>query len=152
MKQFTIAMTCSGGTGIAGDYIADTKRKALTMAKKEHGDEWTYYVHKEKNIDMNKRHFFVAHYWNDDDNRLGAYTYHNEIQYGTEADALNFLKYVQRPENGGDHDWQIFWINTDRDDRKTPESIRAYIEAKGKELERLKETDYAAWLDLKNDC
>lgn len=36
MKQYSIWMTCSGGTAIAGDYIAETKRKALAMAKKEH--------------------------------------------------------------------------------------------------------------------
>jgi hypothetical protein len=72
------------------------------------------------------------------------------MRYGDEKDAEKYLKSVL--ENSDDKDWQIFWINTDRDDRKTPESIRADIELKRKEMELLKEGDYAAWLDLKNDC
>lgn len=54
-------MTCSGGTAIAGDYIAETKRKALATAKKENGDEWTYHVHEEKKIGLEGRHYFIAH-------------------------------------------------------------------------------------------
>lgn len=146
-------MTCSGGTLTAGDYIADTKRKALAMAKKEHGDEWTYYIWSEQKIGLEGRHYFIARYWNDVDNQLEffqAYSGDGRTRYGDEKDAEKDLKYALK--NSDHTDWQIFWINTDRDDRRTPESIRAYIEAKGEEQERLKETDYAAWVDLKNDC
>ena len=62
------------------------------------------------------------------------------------CDEKDAEKDLKRALKNSDHeDWQIFWINT-------PESIRVDIEAKGKELERLKETDYAAWLKVKNDC
>jgi hypothetical protein len=152
MKQYTIGMTCSGGSAIAGNYITDTKRKALAMAKKEHGDEWTYYIHEEKKIGLEGRHYFIARYWNDVDNQLEfdePYARIKSMRYGDEKDAEKHLKSVL--ENWDDKDWQIFWINTDRDERKTPESVRADIEAKGKELEHLKETDYAAWVDYKND-
>jgi hypothetical protein len=153
MTQYTIAMTCSGGTAIAGDYIAENKRKALAMAKKENGDEWTYYVHKEKKIGLKGRYYFIARYWNDEDNQLefdDPYVRIKSMRYGDEKDAEKYLKSVL--ENSDDKDWQIFWINTDRDDRKTPDSIRADIELKRKELELLKETDYDAWLKVKNDC
>jgi hypothetical protein len=139
-------MTCSGGTATAGDYIAETKRKALAMAKKEHGDEWTYYVHREQKIGLKGKYYFIARYWNDVDNQL---KYFEATKYGDEKDAEKDLKRALK--NSDHNDWQIFWIKTDRDDRKTPESIRADIEVKGKEIERLKETDYAAWVDLKND-
>ena len=43
-KKFTVAMTCSGGTAIAGEYIADDEADALAAALAEHGDEWTYYI------------------------------------------------------------------------------------------------------------
>ena len=41
-------MTCSGGTAIAGDYSAQCETDAIKAATDEHGDEWTYYVFKEK--------------------------------------------------------------------------------------------------------
>ena len=50
MKTYTVAMTCSGGTAMAGDYVAKTAKEALKMAEKERGDEWTYYIFKEKDI------------------------------------------------------------------------------------------------------
>jgi hypothetical protein len=150
MKQYTIGMTCSGGSAIAGNYITNTKRKALAMAKKEHGDEWTYYIHEEKKIGLEGRHYFIARYWNDADNQLEVFPeYKKQIKYGTEKSAdVELTKIIKKSKNDC---WQIFWINTDRDERKTPESVRADIEAKGKELEHLKETDYAAWVDYKND-
>lgn len=43
-KAYTVAMTCSGGTAIAGDYLAESEDAALKAAKVEHGDEWTYYI------------------------------------------------------------------------------------------------------------
>ena len=114
MKQYTIAMTCSGGTAIAGDYIAETKRKALAMAKKEHGDEWTYYVHREKKIGLEGRYYFIARYWNDVDNQLEYYSgWDDQIGYGVENDAEKDLEYALK--NSDYKDWQIFWINTDRD-------------------------------------
>jgi hypothetical protein len=150
MKQYTIGMTCSGGSAIAGNYITDTKRKALAMAKKEHGDAWTYYIHEEKKIGLEGRHYFIARYWNDVDNQLEFDSGWDQIEYGDDNDAEKALKkLIKKSEH---KDWQIFWINTDRDDRRTPDSIRADIEAKSKELETLKETDYVAWLKIKNDC
>ena len=152
MKQYTIWMTCSGGTAIAGDYIAETKRKALATAKKEHGDEWTYYVHEEKKIGLEGQHYFIARYWNNVDNQLTYYEdWRNFIRfrYGNKQKAEKELKTIKKKTQRDD--WQIFWINTDRDDRRTPESVRVYIEAKGEEMERLKETDYAAWLREMND-
>jgi hypothetical protein len=149
MKQYTIGMTCSGGSAIAGKYITDTKRKALAMAKKEHGDAWTYYIHEEKKIGLEGRHYFIARYWNDVDNQLEFDSGWDQIEYGDDNDAEKALKkLIKKSEH---KDWQIFWINTDRDDRRTPDSIRADIEAKSKELETLKETDYSAWVDFKND-
>ncbi len=44
ITKYTVAMTCSGGTAIAGEYIADNEADALTAALAEHGDEWTYYI------------------------------------------------------------------------------------------------------------
>lgn len=153
MTQYTIAMTCSGGTAIAGNYIAETKREALAMAKKENGDEWTYYVHEEKKIGLEGRYYFIARYWNDVDNQLefdDPYTRIGKMRYGDEQDAEKYLKIVLKKSD--DKDWQIFWINTDRDDRRTPQSVRANIESKGKELELLEKTNYDAWLKVKNDC
>ena len=43
-KKYTVAMTCSGGTAIAGKYKAKSEADALEAAKVEHGDEWTYYI------------------------------------------------------------------------------------------------------------
>jgi len=43
-KKYTVAMTCSGGTAIAGKYVADNEADALAAALAEHGDEWTYYI------------------------------------------------------------------------------------------------------------
>ena len=42
-------MTCSGGTGIAGDYLARCESDAIKAAISEHGEDWTYYVLEEKN-------------------------------------------------------------------------------------------------------
>jgi hypothetical protein len=39
-------MTCSGGTAIAGDYIAKTAAGAKKQARIEHADEWTSYLWK----------------------------------------------------------------------------------------------------------
>lgn len=110
-------MTCSlGGTAIAGNYIAETKRKALAMAKKEHGDTWTYHVHEEKKVGLKGRHYFVARYWNDGDNQLefdNPYLRIKAMRYGDEHDAEKALKkLIKKSEH---KDWQIFWINTDRD-------------------------------------
>jgi len=149
MKQYTIGMTCSGGSAIAGNYITDTERKALAMAKKEHGDAWTYYIHEEKKIGLEGRQYFISRYWNDVDNQLEFDSGWDQIEYGDDNDAEKALKkLIKKSEH---KDWQIFWINTDRDGRRTPESVRADIEAKGKELETLKGTDYSAWVDFKND-
>ena len=41
---YTIAITCSGGTAIAGKYKAKSEEEAIKAAKAEHGDGWTYYV------------------------------------------------------------------------------------------------------------
>ena len=107
-------MTCSlGGTAIAGNYIAETKRKALAMAKKEHGDTWTYYSCQEKKIGLKGRHYIVARYWNDVDNQLEYDSGWDQIEYGDDEDAERDLKRVLK--NSYDKDWQIFWINTDRD-------------------------------------
>jgi hypothetical protein len=38
------------------------------------------------------------------------------------------------------------------DNKMTEQVIRAKIETERKEMELLKETDYAAWVDLENDC
>ena len=54
MKKYTIAMTCTGGTGIAGDYLAESEAEAIKQATAEHGDEWTYYVFKEKATNAKK--------------------------------------------------------------------------------------------------
>jgi hypothetical protein len=43
-KKYTVAMTCSGGTAIAGEYRAKSEEVALEAAKLEYGDQWTYYV------------------------------------------------------------------------------------------------------------
>ena len=43
-QAYTIAMTCSGGTAIAGKYKAKSKEEAIKAAKAEHGDQWTYYA------------------------------------------------------------------------------------------------------------
>lgn len=43
-KKFTVAMTCSDGTAIAGEYKVKSEADALEAAKVEHGDEWTYYI------------------------------------------------------------------------------------------------------------
>ena len=142
-------MTCSGGSAIAGNYITDTKRKALAMAKKEHGDAWTYYITDEKKIGLEGRHYFIARYWNDVDNQLEFDSGWDQIEYGDDNDAEKALKkLIKKSEH---KDWQIFWINTYRDGRRTPENVRADIEAKSKELETLKETAYSAWVDFKND-
>jgi hypothetical protein len=71
---------------------------------------------------MKKRHFAVGHYWNDEahykkyptnENSVAFYSYHREIQYGTEKDAENFLDYVKsRSEKGCEY--YIFWIDTER--------------------------------------
>jgi hypothetical protein len=144
-------MSCGGGTAIAGDYIAETKRKALAMAKKEHGDEWTYYVHEEKKIGLEGRHYFIARYWNDEDNQLEYEKRWNEpIKYGSEKDAEKDLKHAIKISDY--EDWQIFWINTDRDYQKSLDDLRAEVREKMEELELLKETDYDAWLKVKNDC
>lgn len=60
-----------------------------------------------------KNNYIVAAYWNDKDNHLGAYTYGSAVQYGDEENAEHFLDYVKR--QSPDREWQIFWINTDRD-------------------------------------
>lgn len=41
---YTIAITCSGGTAIAGTYKAKSEEEAIKVAKAEHGDQWTYCV------------------------------------------------------------------------------------------------------------
>jgi hypothetical protein len=43
-EAYTIAITCSAGTAIAGKYKAKSKEEAIKAAKAEHGDQWTYYV------------------------------------------------------------------------------------------------------------
>jgi hypothetical protein len=88
---------------------------------------------------MKNKYYFVARYWNDDDNQLNTYTFGSQLQYGTEENAEGFLKYVkeQCPDKDG---WQIFWVNTDRDERETPEEIR----------ERLKE-EYIKFMDESYD-
>jgi hypothetical protein len=54
MKKYTIAMTCSGGTAIAGDYLAENEEEAIKAAEIHVGEaEWTYYVLKEKEINNN---------------------------------------------------------------------------------------------------
>ena len=116
MKQYSIDMTCSGGTAIAGNYIAETKRKALAMAKKEHGDTWTYYARVEFKIGLKGRHYVIGRYWNDVDNQLefdDPYLRIKAMKYGDEHDAEKDLKRLLK--NSDDKDWQIFWINTDRD-------------------------------------
>lgn len=117
MKQYIIGMTCSGGSAIAGNYITNTKRKALAMAKKERGNEWTYYITDEKKVGLEGRYYFIARYWNDVDNQLefdDPYTWTKRMRYGDEKDAEQSLKSVL--ENSDDKDWQIFWISTDRDE------------------------------------
>ena len=110
-------MTCSGRTASAGNYIAETKRKALAMAKKKYGDEWTYNITKEKKIGLKGQYYFIARYWNDVDNQLefgNPYLWIKTMRYGDEHDAEKDLKRLLK--NSDDKDWQIFWINTDRDD------------------------------------
>ena len=43
-KKYTVAMTCIGGTAIAGEYRARSEEVALEAAKLEYGDKWTYYI------------------------------------------------------------------------------------------------------------
>jgi hypothetical protein len=43
-EAYTIAITCGGGTAIAGKYKAKSEEEAIKAAKAEHGDGWTYYV------------------------------------------------------------------------------------------------------------
>lgn len=150
MKQYSIEMTCSGGTAIAGNYIAETKRKALAMAEKEHGDEWTYHSCRGKKVGLKGRHYFIARYWNDVDNQLEYDSGWDQIEYGDDKDAEKALKkLIKKSEH---KDWQIFWINTDRDWEKSLDDIRTEFRIRSKELELLKETDYEAWLKVKNDC
>ena len=51
-------MTCSGGTGIAGDYLADNKADAIKAATDEHGDEWTYYVFETKEMETKEAYTY----------------------------------------------------------------------------------------------
>ena len=46
---YRIAMTSSAGTAIAGDYATKTAAGAISKARAEHGDEWTYYLLKKIN-------------------------------------------------------------------------------------------------------
>lgn len=91
----------------------------------------------------------IARYWNDADNQLECDSSWDQIKYGDNRDAEKALKKLIKKSKH--KDWQIFWINTDRDDRKTPVSVREYIETEGRELEALKETNYSSWLEKMND-
>ena len=51
-------MTCSGGTGIAGDYLADNETDAIKAATVEHGDEWSYYVLETKETNTDKSYTY----------------------------------------------------------------------------------------------
>ena len=118
MKQYSIEMTCSGGTAIAGNYIAETKRKALAMAKKEHGDEWTYHSCRGKKVGLKGRHYFIARYWNNVDNQV---TYYEDwssfirFRYGNEQKAEKELKTIKKQTQRDD--WKIFWVDTDRNEK-----------------------------------
>lgn len=64
-----------------------------------------------------KRSYIVAHFWDDDDsNAISAYTYGNEVQYGDEEQAENFLHYVK--QKCPYYNWEIFWIPTSRDENE----------------------------------
>jgi hypothetical protein len=57
-------------------------------------------------ISMN---YVVAHYWDEEPQRLGAYmAYNSEVQFGTLEDAKEFLKYVRRQSPG--HKWRLFQL------------------------------------------
>ena len=52
-------MTCSGGTGIAGDYLADNEADAIKAAEIAVGeDEWTYYVLETKETNTEKNYTY----------------------------------------------------------------------------------------------
>lgn len=56
-----------------------------------------------------KINYVVAHYWDDEPSRLGAYMIHNsEVQFGTIEDAKTFLKYVRK--KSPEHKWKIFQL------------------------------------------
>ena len=57
-------------------------------------------------ISMN---YVVAHYWDEEPQRLGAYKMHNaQVQFGTIEDAKEFLKYVR--QQSPDHKWRLFQL------------------------------------------
>jgi len=59
--------------------------------------------------------YVVAHYWDDEPSRLGAYMIHNsEVQFGTIEDAKTFLKYVRKASP--EHKWKIFQLITVMED------------------------------------
>lgn len=53
--------------------------------------------------------YVVAHYWDGEPQRLGAYMIHNsEVQFGTFEDAKTFLKYVR--QKSPEHKWKLFQL------------------------------------------
>lgn len=135
MKKYTIAATCSGGTFIAGDYNAENEEEAITMAKEQNGDEWTYYVFDEIELNRIGRNFIVGYYkYGEQDpirNCIQCYNYGNQVKYGVEDRAEEFLKFVKSEEP--DKDWQIFWIDADRDNMESPEEIRERLKEEWEE-------------------
>lgn len=93
-------MTCSGGTGIAGDYLAQCEADAIKAATDEHGDEWTYYVFKEKEINTDKSYTYKITI----DDSVCVYQY--SIQCAGEASAYDIAtvvaKYLKCDEDMGE--------------------------------------------------
>lgn len=56
-----------------------------------------------------KINYVVAHHWENEPSRLGAYMMHNsEVQFGTMKDAQTFLKYVR--QKSPERKWRIFQL------------------------------------------
>lgn len=72
--------------------------KALQKKVKEHY----------KNPPKKKFAYAVGHYWDNDKDSVGCYSYHSEVHSGTMEEAENFLKYVK--EKSPDNDWKIFML------------------------------------------
>lgn len=77
---------------------------------------------------MKNKQFVIARYWNDDTNQLCIYAYGTQVQYGDEDHAEHFLNYVKEQKPEFADQYQIFWLNTDRDDLETSEEIREKLE------------------------
>lgn len=105
-------------------------------------------------MELENKNYVIACYSYDDDhqykNRVNCYIYGSQIQYGDEGDAERFLEYVKKQRS--DEDWQIFWLNTDRDDdSRTPKAALRRLKERRALMEKMKQDDYPRWLEIMND-